>query len=79
MFNIPASRQCDYTVCCKGCGENIPAMVETLPDDWIVTACPLCGIKRRYLPTDIFKGRLSHRMPVIASRPLPRGRGVGRV
>jgi hypothetical protein len=25
---------------CKGCGENIPAMVETLPASWIAVKCP---------------------------------------
>ena len=64
MFNIPDSRICDYAVCCKGCDENIPAPVETMPDTWIVTGCPLCGSKFRYLPTDIFRGRLSHRLSI---------------
>jgi len=60
VWNLPASRVCDYTVRCKGCGENIPAPVETMPDTWIVAECPLCGARRRYLPPDIFRGRLSH-------------------
>ena len=50
------SHLCDHTVSCKGCGENIPAPVDTLPDTWIIAECPLCGVKRRYLPADIFRG-----------------------
>jgi hypothetical protein len=60
MFNFPPSHRCDFTIRCKGCGENIPAPVLTLPDTWIVAACPLCGQKRRYLPSEIFRGNLSH-------------------
>lgn len=36
MFNVPDCRLCDYTVKCKGCHENIPAPVETMPDTWII-------------------------------------------
>lgn len=62
MFNIPEARLCDYTVRCKGSGENIPVPVLTMPDTWVVTECPLCGVRRAYLPTDIFRGRLSYRL-----------------
>ena len=54
VWNLPDSRLCDYTISCKGCGENIPAPVQTMPDTWIVADCPLCGVKRRYVPADIF-------------------------
>jgi len=60
MWNLPTARLCDYTIRCKGCGENVPAPVGTMPDTWIVADCPLCGVRRRYLPPDIFRGRLSH-------------------
>ena len=60
VWNLPESRQCDFIVCCKGCGQNIPAPVQTMPDTWIVADCPLCGDRRAYLPPDIFRGRLSH-------------------
>ena len=36
VWNLPQSRLCDYTVKCKGCGENIPAPVQTMPDTWVV-------------------------------------------
>lgn len=61
-FLVPNELLCDFTVCCRGCGENIPAPVGTMPDSWIVAACPLCGERRRYLPPEIFRGRLSVRL-----------------
>jgi len=62
MFNIPDHRLCDFTVRCKGCGQNIPAPVNTIPDSWIATICPLCHARRAYLPSEIFRGRLSARL-----------------
>jgi RNase P subunit RPR2 len=47
---------------CKGCGENIPAPVETMPAQPIVATCPLCGQQRRYLPSQVFQGRLSWKL-----------------
>jgi hypothetical protein len=74
VWNLPDSRLCDYTISCKGCGENIPAPVQTMPDTWIVADCPLCGVKRRYMPADIFRGKLSHKLIV---RPLRSGEHHG--
>lgn len=62
VFNIPSTRRCDYTIRCKGCRENIPAPVQTLPDTWIIAECPLCHEKRRYLPSEVFRGNLSARL-----------------
>jgi hypothetical protein len=62
MFGPEPARVCDFTVRCKGCGENIPAPVRTLPDTWIVAQCSLCRERRRYLPSEIFRGRLSQRL-----------------
>ena len=61
---MPHSRVCDFVVVCKDCRENIPAPIQTMPDTWIVAECSLCGGKRRYLPTDIFRGTLSHLLAV---------------
>jgi hypothetical protein len=47
---------------CKGCRENIPAPVESVPAQPIAAKCPLCGAHRRYLPSEVFLGRLSHLM-----------------
>ena len=60
MFLSPTTGIHPFVIICKGCRRNIPAPVQTLPDSWIVADCPLCGEKRRYLPADIFRGRLSH-------------------
>ncbi len=62
VFNLPNSRLCDYTVRCKECSENIPAPVLTMPDSWVVAECPLCHSRRRYLPAEIFRGALSHKL-----------------
>jgi len=59
MFQGPPNQHA-FVICCKGCGENIPAPVETLPSSWIACNCPLCGEHRRYLPNEIFKGNVSH-------------------
>jgi hypothetical protein len=69
MFNIPTSRCCDFTIRCKGCGENVQAPVQTLPDTWIVGECPLCGARRRYLPAEIFRGTLSYKVRPNHVRP----------
>jgi hypothetical protein len=60
MFHEPMFGIHPFVIVCKGCREIIPAPVETLPDSWIIADCPLCGEIRRYLPVDIFRGRLSH-------------------
>lgn len=62
VFGMPETRVCDFIVRCKGCGENVPAPVQTLPSSWIIAQCPLCGERRYYLPTEIFQGRLSPRL-----------------
>lgn len=74
MFNLPDARFCDFTIRCKGCGENVPAPVETMPSSWIVAQCPLCGERRAYLPPDIFRGRLSFQLThkPLKSGPHPR-------
>ena len=61
MFQDPQSWR-DFVIRCKGCRENIPAMVETLPASWIAIRCPLCGEHRRYLPTEVSQGRVSYQV-----------------
>lgn len=73
MWNLPAATFCDYTIRCKRCAENIPAPVRTMPDTWIIAACPLCGQSCYYLPTDIFRGRLSF---LLRRKPVRSERGV---
>ena len=62
LFNLPQTRHCDFTIHCKKCGKNIPVLVGTMPDSWIAAECPLCREKRSYLPSEIFKGKLSYRL-----------------
>ena len=62
MFNLPDSARSQFTVKCKGCGENIPVRVQTMPNTWVSEHCPICGSYRRYLPNEIFQGRLSHKL-----------------
>jgi hypothetical protein len=61
MFQRPTTQRA-FVIRCKGCGENIPAPVETSPSSWIAAKCPLCGEHRRYLPNEIFQGRLSFKL-----------------
>lgn len=68
MYQGPTSGIHPFVSACKGCQQNIPAPVQTLPDSWIVAECPLCGENRRYLPADIFRGRLSHDLQMKALR-----------
>ncbi len=64
MFPALTSGLYPFVIACKACHENIPAPVETVPDDWIIAVCPLCDQRRRYLPAEIFQGRLSHEVTV---------------
>ncbi len=68
MFQGPTSGIYPFVIICKQCRQNIKAPVQTMPDSWIVAECPLCDEKRRYLPTDIFRGRLSHDLLMKPSR-----------
>jgi hypothetical protein len=57
-----------FVIACQGCQQNIPAPIETMPEFWIIAGCPFCGAMHRYLPADIFQGRLSHDLLAKASR-----------
>src|SRR5450631_1961804 len=61
MVQGPGGLNC-VVVHCKGCGQNIPAPVETMPSQPAAARCPLCHEHRRYLPSEVFLGRLSHLM-----------------
>jgi hypothetical protein len=50
-----------FCIECKRCRATIAAPIQTMPDTWIVAACPLCGERRRYLPAELFNGVLSSR------------------
>lgn len=59
---FPEERIWDYVICCKRCGRNIAAPMETMPDQYFVAVCPLCGARRNYLRAELFKGRLSYEL-----------------
>jgi hypothetical protein len=61
MFQGPNSAISDFVVSCKGCRENLAARIQTMPDDWIIETCPFCLETRRYLPAEIFRGRISYK------------------
>ena len=46
-----------FVVLCKRCRRDIPSGAETFPADSITVPCPLCGERRRYLPSEVFLGR----------------------
>ena len=62
MFVGSPARLCDFAVTCKGCGECVPAPVETMPSSWIIAQCPLCNEKNEYLHPDIHQGKLSMKL-----------------
>jgi hypothetical protein len=47
-----------FVVACKKCRRDVPTGVGEFPFELIVVECPLCGEKRRYLPTEVFLGRV---------------------
>jgi len=53
MFQGPQSLH-DFVVACKGCRQNIAAMVQTLPAQPIAVRCPLCSEESIDLAHEIF-------------------------
>jgi hypothetical protein len=45
-----------FVVDCKKCRRDVPTGVSEFPFQSIVVECPLCGEKRRYLPSELFLG-----------------------
>jgi len=56
MFQGPSARK-TFVVACKKCRRDVPTGVSDFPFQSIVVECPLCGEKRRYLPSEVFLGR----------------------
>jgi hypothetical protein len=61
-FTIPDAQIHDFAVNCKGCKATIPSLVQTMPASWIRVRCSLCHGEFRYLPSDVFRGRLSYKL-----------------
>ena len=57
MFQGPSGRK-TFVVACKKCRRDIPTGATEFPFQSIVVECPLCGEKRRYLPSEVFLGRV---------------------
>ncbi len=68
MFQGPNPAYSDFVVTCKRCRESIAARIQTMPDAWIIETCPFCTETRRYLPQEIFRGRLSHKYATLKVR-----------
>jgi len=59
MFQGPANRKM-FVVTCKRCRRDIPAGVSEFPFQSITVVCCLCGEPRRYLPSELFLGKVDH-------------------
>ena len=57
MFQGPSARK-TFVVACKKCRRDVATGVGEFPFQSIVVECPLCGEKRRYLPSEVFLGRV---------------------
>jgi hypothetical protein len=57
MFQGPSTRK-TFVVACKKCLRDVPTGVAEFPFQSIIVECALCGEKRRYLPSEIFLGRI---------------------
>jgi len=57
MFPGPSARK-TFVVACKKCRRDVPTGVTEFPFQSTVVECPLCGEKRRYLPSEVFLGRV---------------------
>ena len=57
MFPGPSARK-TFVVACKKCRRDVPIGMAEFPFQSIIVACPLCGEKRRYLPSEVFLGRV---------------------
>ena len=59
MFQGPANRNI-FVVTCKRCRRDIPAGVNEFPFQSVTVVCCLCGELRRYLPSELFLGKVDH-------------------
>jgi RNase P subunit RPR2 len=57
MFQGPSTRK-TFVVACKKCRRDVPTGVAEFPFHSIIVECALCGEKRRYLPSEVFLGRV---------------------
>jgi hypothetical protein len=62
VFQAPEERNWDYDGLLQAVRADIPAPVETMPNQYFVALCPLCGSRWNYLPTELFQGRPSYEL-----------------
>ena len=56
MFQSVTMRKV-FVVTCKRCRRDVPAGLKEFSFQSIAIECPLCGERRRYLPSEVFLGR----------------------
>jgi RNase P subunit RPR2 len=61
IFQGPSTRKI-FLVACKKCRRDVPTGVAEFPFQSIIVECTLCGEKRRYLPSEIFLGRIDQKV-----------------
>jgi hypothetical protein len=72
MFgSVPGSKS--FVVTCKRCRREVPSGVKEFPFQSIIVSCPLCGELRRYLPSEVFLGKLH----VLVGKQVHRGAHSG--
>ena len=59
MFKGPTNRKM-FVVTCKRCRRDIPTGMTEFPFQSITVACCLRGEIRRYLPSELFLGKVDH-------------------
>jgi hypothetical protein len=57
MFQGPSTRK-TFVVQCKRCRRDVPIGMNEFPFQPIEVECPLCGEHRRYLPSEVFLGKI---------------------
>jgi len=57
MFQGQPGRK-TFVIAFKKCRREVPTGVGEFPFQSIVVECPLCGDRRRYLPSEVFLGRV---------------------
>ena len=57
VFGFPIAGRRQFVVACKLCQRDVPACTDSFPFHSIVVPCPLCGERRKYLPSEVFLGK----------------------
>jgi hypothetical protein len=60
-----------FVVECKLCRRNVPAGVQEFPFKPVAVIYPPCGVRRAYLPSELFLGRVNN---LVAKQNRQKGR-----